>query len=45
MTTITSQEIAQYRSELADYPEAVAAFDVIQEWDGDGSPVPLGKNP
>jgi len=35
MTTITSEEIAQYRSELADYPEAVAAFDVIQEWDGD----------
>lgn len=35
MTTITSEEIAQYRSELADYPEALAALDVIQEWDGD----------
>lgn len=35
MTTITSEEIAQYRSELADYPEALAAFDVIEEWGGD----------
>jgi hypothetical protein len=35
MTTLTSGKIAQYRSEFADYPEAVAALDVIQEWDGD----------
>jgi hypothetical protein len=35
MTTITSEEIAQYRSELVDYPEALAALDVIEEWDGD----------
>ncbi|HEY9612309.1 hypothetical protein [Allocoleopsis sp.] len=33
MTTITSEEIAQYQSELADYPEALAAFDVIEEWE------------
>jgi hypothetical protein len=35
MITITSEEIAQYRSELADYPEALTALDVIEEWDGD----------
>ena len=35
MTTVTSEEIAQYRSELADYPEALAALDVIEEYDGD----------
>jgi hypothetical protein len=35
MITITQEEIAQYRSELADYPEVLTALDVIEEWDGD----------
>ena len=35
MTTITQEEIDQFREQLRDYPEAVAAFDVIQDWDGD----------
>jgi hypothetical protein len=35
MTTLTSREIAQYRSELADYPEALDALDLIEENEGD----------
>jgi hypothetical protein len=35
MTTITQEEVAKFRAELADYPEALAAFDIIEEWDGD----------
>lgn len=32
---VTQAEIAQYRSEFADYPEALDAFDLIEENDGD----------
>lgn len=35
MTIVTPEEIAQYRAELAGDPEALAALDVIDEWDGD----------
>lgn len=31
MTTLTSEEIGQYRSEFADYPEALDALDLIEE--------------
>jgi hypothetical protein len=34
MTTVTLQEIEQFREQLRDYPEAIAALDVIQECDG-----------
>jgi hypothetical protein len=34
MITVTPKEIAQYRFQLADYPEAIAAMDVIQECEG-----------
>ena len=34
MTTVTPQEIEQFREQLRDYPEAIAALDVIQECDG-----------
>jgi hypothetical protein len=33
MTTVTPQEIAKFRAELADYPEALEALDVIEECD------------
>ena len=33
-TIVTPEEIAKFRSELADYPEALAALNVIEECDG-----------
>lgn len=35
MTTVTSQEIAQFRSQLAEYPSAMEALDVIEDCEGD----------
>ena len=35
MTKITTQEIAQFRSQLVDDPEAMAALDLIEDCDGD----------
>ena len=35
MITVTPQQISQLRSELAGYPEALEALEVIEEWDGD----------
>jgi hypothetical protein len=35
MTTVTQEEVAKFRAELADYPEALTALDIIEEWDGD----------
>ncbi|MCA1992987.1 MAG: hypothetical protein LDL41_13260 [Coleofasciculus sp. S288] len=35
MTLVTAQEIAQFRSELATYPEALKALDVIEDCEGD----------
>ena len=35
MTTITAQEIEQFREQLRDYPEAIAALDVIKDCEGD----------
>jgi hypothetical protein len=35
MTIVTSQEIAQFRSALANYPEAMKALDVIEDCEGD----------
>ena len=32
---LTSEKIVQYRVELADNPDFLAALDVIEEWDGD----------
>lgn len=32
---ITSQEIAQFRSQLADYSEALKALDIIEDCEGD----------
>ena len=34
MTIVTTEEIAKYRVELADYPEALEALDVIEECEG-----------
>ena len=34
-TKITDEEIAQYRQQFADYPEALDALDLIAESDGD----------
>jgi hypothetical protein len=34
MTTVTPEEIEQFREQLRDDPEAIAALDVIQECDG-----------
>ncbi len=34
MTTVTQEEIQQFREQLRNYPEAIAALDVIQECDG-----------
>ena len=34
MTTITQEEVAKFRAELAEYPEALTALDVIEEYDG-----------
>lgn len=33
-TIITPEEIARYRTELAGYPEAIAAIDIIENCDG-----------
>jgi hypothetical protein len=33
MTVLTSEEIAQYRSQLADYPDALAALDEVEACD------------
>ncbi len=35
MTIVTSQEIAQFRSELANNPEAMIALDAIEDCEGD----------
>jgi hypothetical protein len=35
MTTVTQEEVAKFRAELTDYPEALTALDVIEEYDGD----------
>ena len=35
MTIVTSQEIAQFRSALSDYPEASYALQIIEECNGD----------
>lgn len=35
MTQVTPQEIAQFRAELADYPDALAALDEIEDCEGD----------
>ncbi|WP_414619896.1 hypothetical protein [Calothrix sp. CCY 0018] len=35
MTTVTSQEIAQFRSKFANYPPALQALDLIEDCDGD----------
>jgi hypothetical protein len=34
MTIVTQEEVAKFRAELADYPEALTALDVIEEYDG-----------
>jgi vacuolar-type H+-ATPase subunit I/STV1 len=34
MTTVTSEEIEQFREQLRDYPEAIAALDVIEQRNG-----------
>lgn len=34
MTTIASEEIAKFREQLRDYPEAIAALDVIEQRNG-----------
>jgi hypothetical protein len=34
MTIVTSQEIAQFRSELANNPEAMKALDAIEDCEG-----------
>ena len=34
MTTVLSEEIAQFRSQLEDYPEVLQALNVIEECDG-----------
>jgi hypothetical protein len=35
MTIVTAQEIAKFRSELANNPEAIRALDIIEECEGD----------
>ncbi|MCP2728702.1 hypothetical protein [Limnofasciculus baicalensis] len=35
MMIVTAEEIAQYRAQLADYPEALEALDVIEKCEGD----------
>lgn len=35
MTQVTPEEIAQFRAELADYPDALAALKEIEECEGD----------
>ncbi len=35
MTTVTAKEIAQFRAELANYPDAMKALNVIEDCEGD----------
>lgn len=35
MTQVTPEEIAQFRAQLADYPDAIAALEEIEECEGD----------
>ncbi|MEA5597984.1 hypothetical protein [Rivularia sp. UHCC 0363] len=35
MTTVTTQEIAKFRSTFANYPQAMQALDLIEDCDGD----------
>lgn len=35
MLTLTSQEIAQYRSQLSNFPEALTALDMIEDCEGE----------
>ncbi|WP_017720061.1 hypothetical protein [Kamptonema formosum] len=35
MTAVTPEEIAQFRTELAAYPDALKALDVIEDCEGD----------
>ncbi|MGF1672676.1 MAG: hypothetical protein ACFCUV_03205 [Rivularia sp. (in: cyanobacteria)] len=35
MTTVTTEEIAQFRSTFANYPQAMQALDLIEDCDGD----------
>ena len=35
MTTVTTEEIANFRSTFADYPQALQALDLISDCDGD----------
>lgn len=35
MTKVTQEEIQQFREQLRDYPDAIAALDVIEECEGD----------
>lgn len=35
MSQVTSEEIAEFRTQLADYPKALAALDEIEECEGD----------
>jgi hypothetical protein len=35
MTIVTSQEIARFRTELSNYPEAMKALDAIEDCEGD----------
>ncbi|MGB7439462.1 MAG: hypothetical protein WA919_00205 [Coleofasciculaceae cyanobacterium] len=35
MTIVNSQQIAQFRSELSNYPEAMQALDAIEDCEGD----------
>ena len=35
MVILTSQEIAQFRSQIAEYPKALEALDTIEDCEGD----------
>jgi hypothetical protein len=35
MTTVTPEEIEQFREQLRDYPDAIAALDVVEACEGD----------
>jgi hypothetical protein len=35
MTTVTQAEIEQYRSQLAEYPDALKALDLLEKCEGD----------
>lgn len=40
--TVTSTEIAQFRSELANFPEALVALDAIEDCEGDLEDAAIG---